>query len=152
MSVRFEERCCCSSLSSNLNSRSPFLTRSPISTGSTSILPLISGRTETCSDGPISPAALTAKLMSRNSTVAVVGRSGEAAATLPFCQWFQAEYPPKPAPSSATNKNHFFIVIERTYSLNVRNVPGQFIVDGRERRKRCSRREVHFSWQSFNIS
>ena len=31
--------------------------------GSCSILPLISGRTETCSAGPISPAAFTEKLM-----------------------------------------------------------------------------------------
>ena len=39
--------------------------------------------------GAISPAALTEKLMLRNSTVAVVGRSGAAAAALAFCQFFQ---------------------------------------------------------------
>ena len=75
-SVRFEARCCCNSLSSSWNSRTSFFTRSPTSTGSTSILPLISGRTETCSAGVISPAALTAKLISRSSAMAVVAAGG----------------------------------------------------------------------------
>jgi hypothetical protein len=36
--------------------------------------PLTSGRTDTCSAGVISPAALMAKLMLRGVTTAVVGR------------------------------------------------------------------------------
>ena len=38
--------------------------------------PLTSGRTETCSAGVISPAALMAKLMLRVPATAVVGREG----------------------------------------------------------------------------
>jgi len=60
---RAEARCCCNSLSSSLNSRASLRTWSPMSTGSSSNRPLISGRTETCSAGLISPAAFTAKLM-----------------------------------------------------------------------------------------
>ena len=89
MSVRFDARCCCSSLSSSLNSSASFFTWSPTSTGSSSTIPLISGRTDTCSAGAISPAAFTAKLMSRSSTLAVVGRAELAAAWLTFCQRFQ---------------------------------------------------------------
>src|SRR3954454_21343199 len=83
--------------------------------------PLISGRTDTCSAGPISPAAFTAKLMSRNSTTAVVGRVSAADAGLFFCHLFHAEKPPMPAPTITTKAIHFFIS-EATHSLNTAQV------------------------------
>ena len=65
----------CRSVSSSVKRTSPFFTLSPMSTGSLSMRPLTSGRTETCSAGVISPAALMAKLMSRTLTRPVVGRA-----------------------------------------------------------------------------
>ncbi len=47
-----------------------------MSSVSLEISPPISGRTETASSGPMSPAAVTLKLISRVATTAVVGRPG----------------------------------------------------------------------------
>jgi hypothetical protein len=65
-----------------------------MSTGSSAILPLISGRTETWSAGPISPAAVIEKLMSRVSTRAVeTGLASGDSARL-RCHCFHTKNPP----------------------------------------------------------
>src|SRR5438309_2328427 len=84
-----------------------------MSTGRELIFPLISGRTDTCSAGPMSPAAFTAKWMLRVSTIAVVGRAAKAlalfAGRLVRHFWRPQAPPPKTAASTTILINHFFM-------------------------------------------
>ena len=110
MAVSWDCFSICRSRSSSWNNSWSFLRTSPTSTGSRRILPFTSGRTLTCSEGVISPAALTAKRMLRVSSVAVVGRPLAAAtveaAVCFFCQTIQ---PPNPRAAIKSNAPSVFM-------------------------------------------